>query len=304
MQKLVRNLSLISLGPIEPSYYQFANVYAELHSFAQKIKEVEKQINNFKEQDDETIDYVKRQLRPRVNDLFNKLKEIEKSIKAYIALVEFRDTAFEAPTKFIRSESLKRMNKTKLTTIDPLIEKIPETFEEEKDCLNKKFKDLQSRVLEIESNVQEEVKVEDKVDYNKRIDELFDLLKRQKKSFEDLDEKMKNQLNEAKMQLFKNTKEEIDKLKDSIFKKLKEMPKSEAGAPDESSLKGMKDNISMLIEKNKDYNERLAKLEQDLKAEVEDLDRLMRSLDSKANKSDLKQIDKDLNKLTEKFQML
>lgn len=125
------------VGPIDPKYFQFANVYAELHGFSQKLKEMEKQISNFKEQDDETVDYVKQQLRPRVADLFNKLKELEKTIKAYIALIEFRDNAFEAPTKIVRSESLKRMNMTKLTTIDPLIEKIPETFEEEKECLSK-----------------------------------------------------------------------------------------------------------------------------------------------------------------------
>lgn len=82
------------------------------------------------------------------------------------------------------------------------------------------------------------------------------------------------------------------------------MPKNEVAGPDESSLKAIKDNVTMLMDKNKDYNERLAKLEQDFKSENEDLERLMRSVDSKANKADLKQLEKEIKKLEDKFQML
>ena len=213
--------------------------------------------------------------------------------------------SIDVPSKYTRSESLKRMNNSKLMTIDPLIEKVPESFEEEKEWLKIKLKDLKSRIYTIESSVREEAKVEDKIDYNKRIDELFDLIKRQKKTFDEFDEKMKSQLLEAKTLLLKNTKEEIDKLRDSIFKKLKDLPKNEStGAPDESSLKAMKDNISMLLEKNKENNERFAKIEHELKAAVEDLERLMRTLESKSNKTDLSKVEKDLNKLEEKFIML
>lgn len=73
--------------------------------------------------------------------LNNKLNQIDLNIKAFIALHEFHVNQGDPEKKTKRGESYMRMNAVTLTTIDPLIGKIPENFEEEKDLLISKYKE-------------------------------------------------------------------------------------------------------------------------------------------------------------------
>lgn len=145
-------------SPVDPKYYQFAEIYKDIHEFLKKLGEIEKQINELKDskQEESTIEYVRNELRGRLPGLQEKIKKIELSIKAFIALQEFRDAQDYLPSSIKRSESLGRANTAKLSTIDPLIGKIPQGFEEEKACLEKKLKEVKQRVYSIETNLRDD----------------------------------------------------------------------------------------------------------------------------------------------------
>lgn len=57
--KLGKPIQTHNTVSIEPNDYKFSDVYKDLHEFLQKLKDIEKQIQAFKEQDDEAIEYIK-----------------------------------------------------------------------------------------------------------------------------------------------------------------------------------------------------------------------------------------------------
>lgn len=69
-------------------------------------------------------------------------------------------------------------------------------------------------------------------------------------------------------------------------------------------MKGLKDSLSMLLEKNKENNARFEKIEKELSDANGEIERLTRGFDTKASKSDLIQVDKDVKRLDEKLNQL
>ena len=109
----------------------------------------------------------------------------------------------------------------------------------------------------------------------KRVEEVINFAKTNKKRIEDLDSKCKSSIHETKTQLSSSFKEDIEKLRDAVMKKFKDTPVG--GGSDEAATRSIREDIKALNEKSKVYNDRLNKLEKIAADHEDSITRLMKS---------------------------
>jgi hypothetical protein len=240
---------LFIIGSIEPLHYTFSEVYKDIHSFSKKVSEMEREASDIDHSghDDVTVDYLKREMRLKLNGINDKIKGIDNNIEVFIAVHNFRLSQDFVPLSQKNRDSISKKNRAMLCVVDPLMGPLPKNFEEERLCLLSKLKEVKKKVLIID-NVLDEDKVDafdsERLDIYKKIEEATSLAKASKKNIEDLDEKTKKILGMTKETMQKDLHDQIEKLRETIFKMLKEIRTSSgpvaASGADESTIKSLR----------------------------------------------------------------
>jgi hypothetical protein len=240
---------LFQIGSIDTFNYTFSEIYTDIHSFSKKVNEMEKEASDLDHSghDDVTVDYLKREMRLKSNGIKDKIKSIDKDIEIFIAVHKYKLTQDYAPLSQKRRDSISKKNKSKLFEIDPLMGSLPKDFEEERLCLLSKLRGVRQKV-QIIDNVLDEDKVDafdsERLDIYKKIEEATSSAKASKKKIEELDEKTKKILGMTKEAMQKDLHDQIEKLRETIFKMLKEIRTSSgpvaAGGADESTIKSLR----------------------------------------------------------------
>jgi len=222
-------MSFYILGSIEPNDYQFSSLYKDIFNLIEKATEIEKNVLQFKQSttESESSNYLKNELKKALENLNEKVKELEKNIKAFIALHEFRDERSDFPESYKMNRTNSKKNTADLAMFDPLIGKIPQGFEEEKNCLQQKLILVKQKLFVIETNLREDAPVDHTESLNNRINDILSLAKNNKKRIEDLDSKFKLNLTDTESSLKTNFKNDLESLRESILKMFKEVPKEQ-----------------------------------------------------------------------------
>jgi hypothetical protein len=240
---------LFEIGSIEPLNFTFSEIYTDIHSFGKKMNVMEREASDLDHSghDDVTVDYLKKEMRLKLDGVNDKVKSIDKNIEVFIAVHNFRLTQDFVPLSLQKRDSIIKKNRAMLCVVDPLMGTLPKDFEEERLCLLSKLREVRQKVMII-NNVLEEDKVDafdnERLGIYKKIEEATSSAKASKKKIEDLDEQTKKILSVTKETMKKDFHDQIEKLRETIFKMLKEIrtssgPVAAAGA-DESTIKSLR----------------------------------------------------------------
>ena len=247
-------------------------------------------------EDDDTIEYMKGIMRGKLKEFEDKIKDVETSIDAFAALYLFRNSQEYRPA-FIKSSESKRADKKKeITKIDPLLGKIPETHEEEKQCLMLKVKEAKQRMYSIETNLREDEVEEDKINYEDKINEVFDLTKVNKKRIEEVFNTLNLNLTGTKTIVYKDVRTEIEKLQNSLLKRIKDIPRNVIGA-DEETINSLKSDVTKVLDRYKELSDKVKKNEKSINEHDDEINTVIRACESKINKMDFLTLDKKVKEL-------
>lgn len=282
-------------------------MYKGIHYLSKQISDVEKALKEIKNSKDseETIEYVKNELRQKLLGLSEKIKEQDTNINAFIALYNFRTTQEFMPETLKRADSISKKSRAMLSSIDPLIGKIPSGFEEEKECLLTKLKDCKQRVYSLDTNLKEDKKPDNSAELIQKIEDTMKFCKMNKKRIEELAEKTKKSITETSENLTKVHKEDLQKLNDALLAKIKELKGLGGGSGvDDATVQSLREDLKVLFDRSNLYNDRLNKLEKLTNDHEDLLNRISRAIEAKANKKDHKDLANQVETIQEKLKML
>lgn len=178
------------LGSVNPEDFTFAEIYKLIHAFSKSLDELRKSTTELEHgnHDESTLRYYKEELNRKAEILKIKLEEIEKAINIFIELYYFHQQKKGQSLKLQKRNSMKRLSKSKLSAIDPLLGDTPQSFEDEKKMLEEKHKGLKQKFLSLVKTLNTErpdAFLTEREGIYKKIDEATQIAKANKKKISD-----------------------------------------------------------------------------------------------------------------------
>ena len=138
--------------------------------------------------DDGTMRYYKEELNRKCNKIGERLTKCEQGINAFVELHNFHEKNETKSLKMQRRDSNNKLNKSKLSTVDPLLGNPPQGFDDERKCLEKKLKQVKQKYSLISTSLNEEKPdafLQERDNVYKRIEEATQIAKSNKKKLAD-----------------------------------------------------------------------------------------------------------------------